>query len=193
MALRVVTAPAALPVSLSEAKDHLRLEEDVDDAYVLRLIDAARVHIEKVCRRALVLQTVEWVGPPLCGAASLSMPGGRLADTPAVSVKYLDGSGVEQVLDPSGYYAVDGGEAEPACLMPASSWPTMASRPDALRVRYSVGWADAASVPTALRHAVLLLVSQLYEHRTPEVTGISVAQLELTLDALIAPFQFRSI
>lgn len=192
MALRIVTPPAALPVSLVEAKAHLRLEEDVDDTYVTALIDAARVHVEKVCQRALVLQTVELVAPPLSGDSSLMLPGGRLADTPAVSVHYKDSDGVEQELDAASFFTVDGGEARPGSLFleAPTTWPVMSGRPDALRVRYSVGWANAAAVPAPLRHAVLLLVSQLYEHRTPEVTGTVATRLELAFDALLSPFRF---
>lgn len=195
MALRVVTPPAAPPVSLAEAKAHLRLEEDVDDTYVLALIEAARVHVEKTCARALVLQTLELKVPPACGTGAVQLVGGSLADTPQVSVKYLDANSVEQTLAAEKYCTVSGGDARPGALhlVAGESWPEMADRPDALSVQYRVGWANAAAVPASLRHAVLLLVSQLYEHRTPEVTGTIATRLELAFDALLSPFRFMEI
>lgn len=195
MPVRVVTPPNESPVSLSEAKAHLRLEESVDDAYVTALIDGARVYVEKTCERGLVLQTVELIAPPLCGEASLSLPGGALADTPQLQVQYLDTNSVLQTLDAAKYYTVSGGDAKPADLhlIYPNIWPDMALRLDAVRVQYRVGWANAAAVPAPLRHAVLLLLSELYEYRTPEVTGTIVTKLGFSLDALMAPFRFRSL
>jgi len=195
MAWRVVTPPAESPVSLSEAKAHLRLEESVDDAYITTLIDSARVYVEKACDRGLVLQTVELLGPPLCGDEELSLPGGALADTPQLQVQYLDANSVLQTLDAAKYYTVSGGDSRPADLhlIYPNLWPQMAPRFDAVKVQYRVGWANAAAVPAPLRHAVLLLLSELYEYRTPEVTGTIVTKLGFSLDALMAPFRFRSL
>lgn len=195
MALRVVTPPAESPVSLIEAKAHLRLEESVDDTYVTSLIEAARLYVEKTCERGLVLQTLELTRPRLLSIASLVLPGGALADTPQVVVTYLDADGVLQTLSSAEYYTVAGGDARPGTLylVPDSTWPDMIDRPDALKVQYRVGWSTAATVPQPLRHAVLLVVSQLYEHRTPEVTGTIATTLEFALDALMAPYRFRSI
>jgi len=195
MTWRVVTEPAESPVSLVEAKAHLRLEESGDDTYVATLIETARLYVEKTCERGLVLQTVELTTARLCGVQSLPLPGGSLAATPAVVVQYLDEDGDLQTLDSAEYFTLAGGDAKPGelHLVPDSTWPAMSPRPDALRVRYAVGWATAAAVPAPLKHAVLLVISQLYEHRTPEVTGTIATTLALSLDALMAPFRFRSI
>lgn len=190
MARRVVTPPTESPVSLTEAKAHLRLEESGDDTYVTTLIEAARLHVEMTCERGLVLQTVELTTGPLSGTQSLPLPGGHLADTPQVVVTYLDSDGVLQTLDSAEYFTLDGGDAKPGelHLVPDSSWPAMADRPDALKVQYRVGWGTADAVPQPLRHAVLLVISALYEGRSPE-------QLEAssTLSALMGPYEFQSI
>lgn len=188
MTWRVVTAPGTEPVSLSEAKAHLRLEETADDAYVTALIVAARTHVEKVCARGLVLQTVELVKPGFL-AEGLALEGGHLAETPIVVVKYLDEDEVEQTLAADDYYYVTGGEHAPArlYLKPTGAF-TLAKRADAVRVQYRVGWADAGAVPASLKHAVMLAISQMYEHRTPEVTAAVVSSLSFSFDALINPF-----
>lgn len=197
MTLRVVTPPGATPVSLLEAKVHLRLEESLDDSYVSTLIEAARSYVEKTCERALVRTTVELTtAAPETWGAVVRLVGGALQSTADVlSVTYLDTADVVQTLPLADVAVVLGGDATPSLLLPAYgvSWPLMSERPDALRVQYRVGWATAAEVPAPLRHAVLLMLSQLYEHRTPEVTGTIASTLALSLDALMAPYRFRSI
>jgi uncharacterized phiE125 gp8 family phage protein len=195
VAIRVITAAAGAPVSLAEAKAHLRLEESVDDVYVMSLIETARLYVEQKCERALLLQTVELTTEELDWTEPMSLPGGHLADDPQVVVQYLDIAGALQLLASTEYYTLSGGDACPGelLLVPMATWPVMADREDAIRVQYRVGWATAAAVPAPLRHAVLLVVSQLYEHRTPEVTGAVATTLAFSLDALMAPYRFRGI
>ena len=54
--LTTETAPAVEPVSVSEAKQHLRVDIDDDDAYIVSLITAARKYAEEYLDRALVSQ-----------------------------------------------------------------------------------------------------------------------------------------
>jgi hypothetical protein len=58
MALKLNTAPTGEPVTLAEAKAHLRedLVDVANDALITNLIVAARMHAENVCRRAFITQ-----------------------------------------------------------------------------------------------------------------------------------------
>lgn len=191
MTFRVVVQPEAEPVTLAEAKAHLRLEEEVDDVMVERLIKVARMHVEKVCARGLVLQTVEVVGPRF-PVERMKLPGGHLADSPNAVVKYLDADGIEQTVDVGSYYASSAENADkgPGFLYRSGTWPTVSTRADAVRVRYQVGWATPADVPGPIKHAVLLALSQMYEHRTPEITGTIATELSFSFKALLYPFMF---
>jgi uncharacterized phiE125 gp8 family phage protein len=58
----LVTPPVAAPVSLAEAKAHLRVDFDDEDALISGLIDAATQHLDGwsgVLGRALMPQTWE--------------------------------------------------------------------------------------------------------------------------------------
>lgn len=186
MRLRVVTPPASEPVTLAEAKAHLRLEGTDDDTYVSVLIQAARQHIEEVCWRGVVTQTREAVLERFPDCDAVALPGGNLASIS--SVTYTDADGAEQTLD-AGVYGADT-VSVPGRLVLAynESWPSIRCQWDAVRVQYVVGWA-VADVPAPIKQALLLLVSQLYEHRTPEITGAIVSPVRFAVDALLAPYR----
>jgi uncharacterized phiE125 gp8 family phage protein len=57
MSAYLLTAPAAEPLSLSDAKNFLRVEHGDDDAIIASLIAAARNHVEALTRAALITQT----------------------------------------------------------------------------------------------------------------------------------------
>jgi hypothetical protein len=220
----VITPPTGEPVSLAQAKAHLRLDVALDDDYVSALIKAARQYTEEVCWRGILLQTWELVLPGFLGddrfdlgerarrhfylpigyewsnadrayrfLPFIELERGQLAANLAGdAVKYIDPNGVQQTLDPS-VYVVDNVHT-PARLRVAygQSWPLTRDQWDAVRVQYQVGWADAASVPLPLVQAMLLLISQLYEHRTPEVAGV-ITPVQFAYDALVAPYRLNRI
>ncbi len=188
MPVRRVVAPELEPVTLFQAKEQLRLESDADNDYVDGLITTAREHIERVCWRGLVTQTWELVLPAFPEDGT-PLPMGNLASI--TSIKYIDTAGVEQTLAGSEYEADTDSVPGTLRLAYGAEWPEARDQWDAVRIRYVVGWA-VASVPKPLFHAIMLIVSQLYEHRTPEVTGTIIAKVQLSLDALLAPFELRS-
>jgi uncharacterized phiE125 gp8 family phage protein len=57
MGLRQTTPPAVEPVSLAEAKLHLRVDITDDDALITGLIQGARYAAENMCRRVMVTQS----------------------------------------------------------------------------------------------------------------------------------------
>jgi len=221
---RLITPPVGEPLTLAEAKAHLRLDAALDDAYVQALITAARQYTEEVCWRGILAQTWELVLPGFLGEDRfelgersrrhfylpvgyewsnadrayrflpyMELERGQLTTALAVdAVKYIDPNGVQQTLDPS-VYTVDNVRA-PARLQLAfgQNWPNTRDQWDAVRIQYQVGWADEASTPMPLKQAMLLLVSQLYEHRTPEVAGV-ITPVQFAYDALIAPYRLNRI
>lgn len=230
MGIRIVTPPALEPITLAEAKAHLRLEETRDDVFVQTLITAARQYIEKMCWRGLLPQVWEQELPSFRGADKLELPrsygpgggdglagfspggygilagfngtrfqpyielsGGHLADTPAISVVYLDTAGATQTLA-AGAYVVQGLGNDNMCgrlwlnVNGGYSWPNTLDRFDAVKVTYTVGWTQL-KLPRPIVQAMLLLISQMYEYRTPEITGTIATKLEWTIDVLTSPYR----
>ena len=53
LSYREISAPAAEPITLALAKQHLRVDFSEDDAYITALITAARQQVEKLMNRAI--------------------------------------------------------------------------------------------------------------------------------------------
>jgi uncharacterized phiE125 gp8 family phage protein len=160
--LTTVTAPAFEPVTLDEAKAHLRVDATADDALINALIVAAREYCENWTGRSLPRQTFKLTLDTFPATISLPRP-------PLVSVthvKYIDTNGTQQTLA-STEYRVDA-TSEPGRITPAyaKSWPSLRGQIADVEVQYVCGYA-AGSVPERAKLAMLVLLSEYYENRTP--------------------------
>ena len=183
MILSLVAGPTAELITLAEAKAHLRLETNLDDAYVNALIVAARQYVEKISWRAFVTQTWMLTLDGFPGDV-IELPRGSLISV--ATVQYLDPNNVSQVV-PNTVYELDKLSIPGHILLKeGQSWPDTLLRWNAVNITYDVGYGPTpADVPEPVKHVVKLLVSQMYEHRTPEVTGTIVSQVKFAVDALL--------
>lgn len=178
MALRLITAPAFEPVTLDEAKLHLRVDHDEEDALISSLIMASRTFVEQFTGRALVEQTWELVIDEF-PIREIEIPRPPLISVN--SVKYDDSSGTEQTLSTSDY-SVDN-VSEPGWVVPVvSGWPGVFEGINSVRINFVAGYASNNSPPTdtipaSLKAAVLLQLGNLYENRESQVVGTVVNQL----------------
>jgi uncharacterized phiE125 gp8 family phage protein len=158
---KLIEPSAEEPVSLQEARTHLRLESGEDD-YIAGLIAAARRYCEAFQNRVYVTQTWDlFLDAFSPGCIKVSLP-------PLQSVafiKYKDIAGVLQTLQ-SSEYLVDS-YSEPGLIFRAygKSWPTAYPEVNSVHVRFIAGFGTAADVPQEIKHAILLKVADLYEHR----------------------------
>jgi uncharacterized phiE125 gp8 family phage protein len=177
VALRLITAPSVEPVTVAEAKTHCRITTSVDDTYVGSLITACRQTAELELSRALLPQTWEVTRDKWPNAI-------RLDNAPLIavtSVKYLEAvAGVLTTLSTASY-VVDT-DSEPAYVQPAYTydWPDLWPEINAVRVRYTCGYADAASVPAAIKQWILLMIGHYYENRESSV----ISEGRATVDPL---------
>ena len=177
MPLQLVTPPAGEPVSLAEAKQHLRVDGGDDDLLIGSLITAARQAAETKTGRQLI--TARWKllldafpGPLMQSAtgASFSLPGHAilLAKCPVqsvVSIEYMDMNGATQVM-PAGDYVLDVA-CEPARITPVfgKTWPPTLPQMGAVSVTFDAGYGTASAVPEGLKSWIKLRVGSLYGHR----------------------------
>lgn len=166
MKLSVITPPALEPVSLVEAKLHLRVEHTEDDDSIDAMITAARQWVEQVTRRALVTQTLEVWFPKFCRALELPRPPLQWVE----SVSYTAGDGTDGTV--TDHRVIAPTESVGSVEQPEGGWPATIIADDAVRIRYVAGYADVGSpsagvggVPKPLKLAILLVLGDLYEHR----------------------------
>jgi uncharacterized phiE125 gp8 family phage protein len=186
--VRVVVQPTAEPVTLAEAKFHLRLITDPadttphpEDAYVAALITVARQAAEDFMNRPVAQATFElrrWCFE------------GELPVAPVqsiVSVSYVDSLGVTQEVAAE-EYELAGPIAAPY-IRPAEGvyFPNPMRRDDAVRIRFVAGYGGDVPLPATIRHAILILVHHYYENREALVIGTVVNELSLSVRALLWP------
>lgn len=183
---RLITAPIAEPLTVSEVREHCRLDSTTEDVLLEGLIAAARQHVEAVTGRALVTQTWELRLPDFQTVITLPKAPAQSVS----SITYVDASGATQTLASTVYQVLlDGGpSAQSARVVEAYGqvWPGSRGHAEDVRVRYVAGYGLPSAVPAPLRHAMLLLVGHLYENREASAPA-ALAQLPFGVSALLAP------
>ena len=162
MSLQLVTPPAGEPVSLAEAKLHLRVDGGEDDLLIGSLITAARQAAETITHRQFITARWKLVMDAFAGQAVLIHKSPLIS---VVAVEYLDMAGLVQTMPPS-HYTVDAA-SEPARLTPifGQTWPPTLPQIGAVSVTFDADYGPASAVPEGIKSWIKLRVGSLYAHR----------------------------
>ena len=185
--LRRTTAPVVEPVTLAEAKSHCRVDSTTDDTYISSLITAAREWVEDYLDRSLVTQQyvmrldafpaeIELPRPPMAASGTAT----------AVTITYTTGDNGGTATLSTTQYRVDR-DATPGVVrnIYAGSWPSHLLDQNSVSVTWWGGYGDAgASVPTRVRHAILMLVLHWYEQRAA-VDAATMSEVPLGAKSLL--------
>ncbi len=189
MPVVVHTAPALEPITLVEAKTHLRLDIDTDDADVSAMIVAARNQAEALTGLALYTQTLDLYldGFP----DEIVVPRPPLQSV--TSIVYRDTAGNQQTLA-ADQYQVDVA-TRPGRIRPAygCAWPSTRGTMNDVVVQYVAGFGVAAAIPADVKHALKLLVGAFYENREDFITGTIVTPIPLAAGLLLAPYRSKTV
>ena len=162
--IRVTTGEGSTgtaPITLTEAKKHLRVDHSNDDDYISSLMLAVTELCERIQRRIYVSRELTYyidefpdeIRPPYSPLASVS------------SIKYIDTDGVLQTLSDTVYDVDTYHEPGRITLAYNQTWPTIRPVANAVLVTYNAGWADQQSVPEDIKHLVKMLLAHYYENR----------------------------
>ncbi len=185
------TPPAVEPVTLAEAKAHLRVDTSDDDTYIGTLITAAREWCEQYLDRTLV--HTQWVMRfdtfPPDGTQDIELPRPPMVmsgTATAVTVTFTQEAGPTSTYS-TAEYRVDR-NATPGAILPiyGSTWTPHRQDDNAISVTWWAGYgASGSSVPAAIRHAILMLVGHWYEFRTSVLTGSISKEVEFGVKSLL--------
>jgi uncharacterized phiE125 gp8 family phage protein len=160
----VIAAPTAGPLSLAAAKEFLRLDADdtAFDGEVTVHLTGACQRIEQATGTRLMTQVVSLGAGSFADLARLPIGPVQSVD----SITYVDPAGAEQELAEDAY-ELFGAELE-CGIRPTfgRAWPIAANRPGAITVEATLGY---ASLPPAIRVALLLTVRALFDDRSADV------------------------
>lgn len=179
MPLQLNTPPAIEPVTLDEAKAHLKVDASDDDALITSLIAAARARAEWHTGRAFVTQGwTLWLDAWPC---AIGVPLPPLQAVTSITAYALNDAAT--VLD-AATYQVDTASARIALKANASP-PVNLRGVNAIAIAFTAGYGDAATdVPAPIRQAILALIADLYANRGDANTEVSSSAL-----ALLAPYR----
>jgi uncharacterized phiE125 gp8 family phage protein len=165
------TQPAVEPVTLSEAKAHLRVDTTTDDAYIGSLITAAREWCEQYLDRTLV--HTQWVMRfdrfPPDGTQDIELPRPPMAlagTATAVALTFTFENGTTSTYSTASYRVDRNGVPGTVKTLYGQTWPPHLQDDNAISVTWWGGYGSSGtSVPAAIRHAMLMLVGMWYERR----------------------------
>lgn len=175
MGLVVVTPATTEPVTLVEAKAHLRVRHSEEDTYITSLIKAATRHIEKVLDIALITQTFRYTLDAF--EDEIELPRGPVASI--TSVKYLDVDGVEQTVLASEYVTDLTGQRARVMIGPTYEWPDTLEGLGVVRIQYVAGSATLPDAYQDLKWSILLIIAHFYFNRGDGDAALPPALLQL--------------
>ena len=184
------TGPAVEPLTVAEAKLHLRVDISDDDVFIGTLITAAREWVEAYLDRTLITtqlilraaefptEELELARPPMVasGTATAVVITYTLADTTTATLS-------------TALYRVDR-TTTPGNVAPIinGTWPSdVIEDANAVAVTYWAGYGPtSASVPATIRHACLMLIGHWYDRRSAVLTGTISKPIEFAVESLLA-------
>lgn len=212
-ALAVYTAASPITlVPVADAKAFARVEAAVtaDDTLFATLIGAAYNEVEEFTGRSLLTTVWDWwidgvpsgpvdaddwkyaTGYPL----TLSLAGADYVELPRppligiTTVHWYTTANAETLFAAASYTFDAAGAPGRIILNDGYSWPSSVRSRNSMRFRYTAGYGvTAASVPAAMRLAILELVATAYEHREDQVVGAGVSEMPFSSQRRLMPYR----
>lgn len=198
--LVVASEPTVEPVSVAEAKEHLRIVDFTDDdTYISGLISAARKWCEDYCDRTFAdcQYTVAFDDFP-AARIELPRPPLRLNSESAeatVSISYVDTDGSTQTMTWAATgtqnFRVDK-DFIPALAYPLylETWPSVRIDDKSVQITYLAGYGSASATPQMVKHVIKMLVAHWYANREAADRS-GMRDVPLGVYDLLAPLAWR--
>lgn len=201
--LRVISGVTEEPITLTEARKHLRIPtygsppSSDEDIWLEPMIGAAREYCEHLLGAGIGQQTLE-ISLTAFPSTAFALPFGPVNSI--ASITYLDADNEEQTVDAEDY-AIDAFvNPQRLTLAYGATWPTALDFSNSVRIRYTVGYAlpgDSPQTPNplpkAIRAAMLLVLGHLYENREATIgdPSVTIQTIPMGVVALLERYRVR--
>jgi len=177
------TDAASEPISVTEAKDHLKVDASDQDTYIGTLITAARTYCENYCERSFISQT--WVAYLENFSWDIELERGEVISV--TTVEYYNDSDVLTTVS-STLYNVSG-----RIIRPIDSWPSVNTDwPEAVVITFITGYgATEADVPEAINQAIKIMIGSWFENRQEVMVGTVPRAVPFAAHALLDQYKLR--
>ena len=187
-AYKVVTPATTNPITLTEAKTHLKVDTTADDTFITNLIKSATSSAQEYTNRFFITTTIQQYGDKWDDISNLFK-------SPVLSVshiKYVDPDGTLQTLSTNVYFVDEVNKPARIGLKPNQSFPTIIDRLNAVYVEYRVGTAAGPDeVDEGIRQALLLTIGNWYQNRQAVVTGTIATELPMNAKFLLDQYKIQ--
>ncbi len=156
-----ITEPSDEPITLEEAKEALRIEIDDEDVRVWNIIRAARMFAEDFLNRKLMSQVVE-LSFDRWPATEFSLGIWPIISVDTVKHEDTASPVATQTLVANTDYYADVTITE-GRLRTITGWPSVAVKPNAIKIRMTVGYADQDSVPDQIKEGIKAYCAYIYD------------------------------
>jgi uncharacterized phiE125 gp8 family phage protein len=180
--LSVAVAATTFPVTVSDAKVHLRVTGNDEDRYIYSLIQAACGMIDGPDGIGYAVTAQTWKLTCDTFPDYFEIP---LAPVTAITeVGYLDTTGAAQTVSSGNYRAVL--DVDPVRVEPAVgfSWPGTRQASGGVYVKFTAG----GNPPLVIRQAVLLIVGHLYANREAVGPG-NLAPVPMAVESILNQYR----
>jgi len=172
--LTIKTGPGTTwPITLAEAKEHLKVDTTHDDTVIGYMIEAATEQVQDMLGLQLMQATWDWYldafADPTYGGATLRPPRSPLI---SAVITYTDSAGSSRTAATT-IYAIDAATRPGRITLKyGQEWPDVYDQADPVLVQFVAGFATstgttgAAEVPSNIRAALFLMVDDLYLNRS---------------------------
>ena len=192
MANILLSGPSVEPITLTDAKSHLRADTSAEDTLIQSLIMASRLHIEAALDLTLITQSWRLRLDSWPRSGTLVLPLRPVEELTAVRV-HVDDDTIE-TLDVDDF--ILDGTPNPARLVwrGTGTAPLSPIAANGIEIDFVAGYGDAPSdVPQPIRQALLLLVAHWYENREPVEIGATATVIPGSVSSLLSLYRRRRL
>ncbi|WP_291732331.1 hypothetical protein [Leisingera sp. F5] len=165
-----IKSAGALPLSVEDLRDRLRIDTAAEDGLLDAFLAAGASEIDGPDGAGVAMMAQTWTRSLDSWAHEIVLPGWPV--TGVSEIRYLDVDGNQQTLDhAAAFRAVLGRDPARLVRKPGAALPALLAGPGVVEVDYTLGKATAAEVDAGLVAALSLLAGHFYENREATASG----------------------